>query len=62
LIKKNLWTGLLAINPLFHMGGATVAYVLLKGQDGTVVKGDVLSVHGGFIKSSQMRDELNKGI
>jgi hypothetical protein len=59
LLKKNLWTGLGRM-PLFHMGGATVAYVLLDGDQGTVLAGDVVPVHGGFVRSDRIRDELEK--
>jgi hypothetical protein len=60
LVKKNLWTGLGAM-PLFHMGGATVTYVLLDGAQGRVLLGDAIAVHGGFIQTDKIRDELRKG-
>lgn len=59
LIKKNLLTGLWKM-PLFHMGGATVSYLALKGPDGRVAGGDVVPVHGGFVASDEIRDELLK--
>lgn len=57
LLKKNLWTGLGAM-PLYHMGGATVTYLLLKGSDGAVLSGGVVPVYGGFVKTSDLRTTL----
>jgi hypothetical protein len=59
LVKKNLLTGLGAM-PMFHMGGATVTYLLLKGPTGEVIAGDVVPVHGGFVRSDKMREVLNE--
>jgi hypothetical protein len=55
LLKKNLFTGLGQM-PLYHMGGATVSYLLLNGSDGRVIGGDVYPIHGGFIRTDQIRD------
>ena len=59
LVKKNLWTGLGRM-PLFHMGGATVTYVLLQGTDGRVLAGGVVPDHGGFVRTDKIRDALSK--
>jgi hypothetical protein len=59
LVKKNLWTGLGGM-PLFHTGGATVTYLLLDGVQGKVLAGDTIAVHGGFIPTDKIRDELRK--
>jgi len=61
LVKKNLWTGLGAM-PLYHMGGATITYVLLSGPDGKVKAGDVVPVHGGFIRTDRIRTELGNAM
>jgi hypothetical protein len=58
-IKKNLWTGLFGM-PLYHMGGATVTYVLLSGKGGKVLAGDVVPVHGGFVKAGDMKKSLDQ--
>jgi len=57
LLKKNLWTGLGAM-PLYHMGGATIAYLLIDGSNGKVIDGSVLPVHGGFVKSGDIAGKL----
>ena len=57
LLKKNLWTGLGAM-PLYHMGGATITYLLLDGSNGKVIDGNVLPVHGGFVKSGDIAGKL----
>jgi hypothetical protein len=59
LLKKNLLTGLGAM-PLYHMGGATVTYLLLAGANGRVLAGDVVAIHGGFVQTNQLREELQK--
>jgi hypothetical protein len=59
LLKKNLWTGLGSM-PLFHMGGATVTYLLLSGDKGKVLAGDVIPFYGGFIRTDKLSEELNK--
>jgi len=59
LLKKNLLTGLGKM-PLYHMGGATVTYVLLNGPDGKVLAGDIIPIHGGFVKTDDLRSELAK--
>lgn len=59
LLKKNLWTGLGRM-PLFHMGGATVTYLLIKGQSGGVITGNVVPVYGGFVRTDRLRDELSR--
>jgi tetratricopeptide (TPR) repeat protein len=59
LLKKNLFTGLWAM-PLYHMGGATVGYLLLSGPDGKVVAGDVYPIHGGFVRTDKIRCVLEK--
>lgn len=59
LIKKNLWTGLGSI-PLYHMGGATVSFLLLAGAEGTVKGGGVVPVHGGFIRAGRMQQHLDR--
>ncbi|MGB3790689.1 MAG: hypothetical protein WA949_21960, partial [Phormidesmis sp.] len=58
LLKNNLWTGLRDEIPLYHMGGATVTYLLLDGKEGKVLDGNVVPVHGGFVRADRMRDEL----
>jgi hypothetical protein len=60
LLKKNLLTGLGAEIPLYHMGGATVTYLLLAGADGKVLGGDVVTIHGGFVRTDKLRGELQK--
>jgi hypothetical protein len=59
LLKKNLLTGLWKM-PLYHMGGATVSYLLLSGPDGKVLAGDVYPIHGGFVRTDEIRNELGK--
>lgn len=59
LLKKNLLTGL-GMMPLYHMGGATVTYLLLRGSDGKVLAGDIIPVYGGFVRTDNLRDELSK--
>lgn len=61
LLKKNLLTGLGSM-PLYHMGGATVTYLLLSGHDGRVVDGDIIPVYGGFVRTDNLRNELAKSI
>lgn len=61
LLKKNLLTGLGKM-PLYHMGGATVTYLLLDGPDGKVLAGDVISLYGGFVKTDDLRNELLKEV
>jgi hypothetical protein len=58
LLKKNLWTGLGGM-PLFHMGGATVTYLLLNGKTGGVIAGNVVPVYGGFVRTDRLRDKLS---
>jgi len=58
-LKKNLWTGLGRM-PLFHMGGSTVTFLLLGGKEGKVLAADAISIYGGFVKTSKLRDELAK--
>lgn len=57
--KKNLWT-LFGGMPLYHMGGAAVAYALIDGTTGRVGVSGVVPVYGGFVKSNQVRAELAK--
>lgn len=57
LLKRNLLTGLGAM-PLYHMGGATVGYLLLSGPDGRVLAGDVYPIHGGFVRTDRIRAAL----
>ncbi|MGH9969807.1 MAG: hypothetical protein ACREBG_18715 [Pyrinomonadaceae bacterium] len=59
LLKKNLLTGIWKM-PLYHMGGATVAFLLLSGLEGKVLAGDVILVYGGFVRTDNLRDELAK--
>jgi predicted nuclease with TOPRIM domain len=59
LLKKNLLTGLGKM-PLYHMGGATVTYILLEGPSGKVLGGDILAIHGGFVRTDNLRSELAK--
>jgi hypothetical protein len=59
LLKKNLLTGLWKM-PLYHMGGATVTYLLLNGPDGKVLAGDIVPIHGGFVKTDDLRKALDK--
>ena len=58
-VKKNLLTGLGAM-PLYHMGGSSASYLLLRGNDGKVLASDVVPVHGGFVKAGKVEDELKK--
>jgi hypothetical protein len=60
-IKKNLWTGLFGM-PLYHMGGATVTYVLLSGKEGKVLAGDIVPVHGGFVKADELENALKNAV
>ncbi len=57
LLKKNFLTGLGAM-PLYHMGGATVTYLLLSGAEGRVLAGDAIPVYGGFVRTDSLRDVL----
>jgi len=59
LLKKNLLTGIYRM-PLYHMGGASVSYLLLNGPDGRVIGGDVYPIHGGFVRTDKIRDVLKK--
>lgn len=59
LLKKNIWTGLGSM-PLFHMGGATVTYLLLSGREGKVLAGDVVPFYGGFVRTDKLREELEE--
>jgi hypothetical protein len=58
-IKKNLWTGLFGM-PLYHMGGATVTYALFSGEGGKLLAGDVVPVHGGFVKAGNVERSLKQ--
>ena len=58
-MKKNLLTALFKI-PLYHMGGATITYLLLDGKEGKVLAGDIVPIYGGFVKSSDLKDDLQK--
>ena len=55
--KKNIGT-LFGAMPLYHMGGAVVSFVLLRGSDGRVERSGVVPVHGGFMKANQIRAYL----
>ena len=57
LLKKNLLTGLGA-PPLYHMGGAAISYLLVDGQTGMIMRGGTVARHGGYTKSSKMRESL----
>ncbi|MBV8356698.1 MAG: hypothetical protein JO189_02005 [Deltaproteobacteria bacterium] len=59
LVKKNLLTGLFGSMPLYHMGGATVSYLLLAGDRGKILAGDALPIHGGFVRTDKLRETLN---
>ena len=59
LLKKNLLTGLWGM-PLYHMGGATVSYLLLNGPSGKVIAGGVYPIHGGFVRTDKIRGVLEK--
>jgi len=59
LLKKNLFTGICRM-PLYHMGGASVSYLLLNGPDGKVIGGGVYPIHGGFVRTDKIRDVLEK--
>lgn len=61
LLKKNLLTALWKM-PLYHMGGATVAYLLLSGPDGQVLAGDIIPMYGGFVKTDHLRKKLETQI
>jgi hypothetical protein len=58
LIKKNLWTGLGAAAPLYHMGGAAMSYVLFDGAKGQILAGDTVAVHGGYKPTRGIAKEL----
>ena len=55
--KKNLWT-FFGSMPFYHMGGAVVNYSLLDGPTGKVLAADTVIMHGGFHKSSKVKDYL----
>ena len=57
--KKNLWSGLWGI-PLYHMGGATLSYMLFK-SGGIVVAAGVMPYHGGFVRSDAIPKHLGSG-
>jgi hypothetical protein len=59
LLKKNLLTALFMV-PLYHMGGATVTYLLFDAKEGKVLAGDIIPIHGGFVKSCDLKGELQK--
>jgi len=58
MIKKNIWSGLWGM-PFYHTGGATVSYLLLDGQSGTVLLGGVVPIYGGFVKSNNIRKAVS---
>jgi hypothetical protein len=53
LVKKHFLAGLLK-SPLYHMGGATVTYLLLRGTNGSVLAGGIVPVHGGFKNADEL--------
>jgi hypothetical protein len=60
LTKRNLWT-LLGGMPLYHMGGASVAFALLDGTTGRVTASGVVPVYGGFVKAGKLKAALSTG-
>lgn len=59
LTKKNLWT-MLGTMPLFHMGGIAVSYLLWSGDSGVLLASGAETVYGGFVKSGDLRAELER--
>lgn len=57
IIEKNLWTALWTM-PLYYSGGASASYVLFEGLSGKVLGGDVVQVHGGCVKATNLANEL----
>jgi len=58
LVKKNLWTGLGAAAPLYHMGGAAMSYVLFDGPTAGVLAGDTVAVHGGYKPTRKIAKDI----
>jgi hypothetical protein len=58
LIKKNVWTGLGAAAPLYHMGGAAMSFMLCDGPTGNVLAADTVPVHGGYTASRNVQRDL----
>jgi len=56
--KKNMWTFFGGM-PFFHMGGVVASFVLLDGKAGIVQKSGVVPVHGGFVKASDLPQQVN---
>jgi hypothetical protein len=57
LVKKNLLTAL-GSPPLYHTGGATATYLLIRGTDGEVLDGDIVPIHGGYVQSKDLAETL----
>lgn len=57
--KKNLWT-FFGSMPFYNMGSVVINYRLIEGLNGNVIKADTLPFHGGFYKSSEVEDVVNK--
>lgn len=57
--KKNMLT-LFGGMPFFHMGGVVASFVLLDGKAGTVQGSGVIPVHGGFVKASDLPQQINE--
>lgn len=56
-VKKNLWT-IFGGMPLFHMGGASVSFLLFGGKPGMVETNAVDPVYGGFVKSKSVSKKI----
>jgi hypothetical protein len=58
LVKKNLWTGLGAAAPLYHMGGVAMSFTLFDGPSAKVLAGDTVAVHGGYLPTRKVANDL----
>ena len=54
---KNLWTALGRM-PFYHAGGAVTGFLLLEGETGRALAGDIVPVHSGFLTSSALQNSL----
>jgi hypothetical protein len=57
--KKNIWT-VFGGMPFFHMGGMVASFALIAGKTGVVAAAGTVPVHGGFLKASELADEIGR--